>query len=210
MTTIHHTLKTGDLLLCDNLGHSGLGIFGWLIKYFTYSDFSHVAMIVKDPQFTKQPLDGLFVWEAGFTDKNTKDSEDNVHKSGVQLVPYRDFISKYTGKVYVRRIECCDIDTYEHLFSTEKLRPIHDAVYDKPYDLHIHDWINLYRQVDTHPQNTERFVCSSLVGYIYSKLGILPENMDWSILTPQFFSSENTYIPLIPTVKLHAEEALHP
>jgi hypothetical protein len=36
------TLKTGDLLLCDNLEQKGLGLFGWLIKYGSQSDFSHI------------------------------------------------------------------------------------------------------------------------------------------------------------------------
>ena len=46
------TLKTGDLLLCDNLEQKGLGLFGWLIKYGSQSDFSHIAMVVVNPDFT--------------------------------------------------------------------------------------------------------------------------------------------------------------
>jgi len=200
------TLKTGDILLCDNLGHSLIDWVGWFIKYMTYSDYSHVAMIVKDPQFTKEPREGLYVWEAGKEDKTIKDIDDNTCKFGVQIVPLEQFLAKYTGKIYVRQVECEDIDTYEHIFNTEALRKIHDAVYDKPYDLVITDWINMYRQKETHPQKTDRFVCSTLLGYIYSKLGILPENMDWSLLTPSFFSSENQYLPFIQNVKLGVEK----
>ena len=46
------TLKTGDLLLCDNLEQKGLGLFGWLIKYGSQSDFSHIGMVVVNPDFT--------------------------------------------------------------------------------------------------------------------------------------------------------------
>ena len=209
--TVSHSyehLKTGDLLLCDNLGHSGLGLFGWLIKYFTYSDYSHIAMIIKDPQFTKEPLDGLFVWEAGFTSSDVNDAEDNIHKSGVQIVPLSTFLQKYEGKVYVRKIETPDIDTYEHIFNTESLRKIHDVVYDKPYDLVLSDWLSIYAQHDKKPQKTNRFVCSSLVGYIYSKLGLLPSTIDWSILSPAFFSSDNKSFPLVAGFSLHKEKEI--
>ena len=43
-------LKTGDLILCDDLSYSDWGLFSWFIKFMSKSDFSHIAMIVKDPE----------------------------------------------------------------------------------------------------------------------------------------------------------------
>ena len=40
-------LKTGDLLVCDDLQHDNWGLFSWFIKFMTMSDFSHVGMVVK-------------------------------------------------------------------------------------------------------------------------------------------------------------------
>ena len=88
-------LKTGDLLLCDDLQYSSWGLFSWFIKFMTKSDFSHVGMIVVDPVFTDVPLKGAYVWMSGISD--VPDPEDNTKKFGVQLVPYDHFITTYGG-----------------------------------------------------------------------------------------------------------------
>ena len=99
-----NTLKTGDLLLCDNLEQKGLGLFGWLIKYGSKSDFSHIAMVVVNPDFTylDKPLKGVYVWQSGTA--QIPDAEDGKRKIGVQLTPIIDFITTYKGKIYLRRL----------------------------------------------------------------------------------------------------------
>lgn len=37
-----------------------------MIKYSTYSVYAHVRIIVKDPQFTKNPLKVIYLWESGY------------------------------------------------------------------------------------------------------------------------------------------------
>ena len=182
-------LKTGDLLLCDDLQYSSWGLFSWFIKFMTKSDFSHVGMIVVDPVFTDVPLKGTYVWTSGISD--VPDPEDNTKKFGVQLVPYDHFITTYGGKIYVRRIEFEGTDKYTQIFSNEKLKEIHKVVYDKPYDIVVTDWIEAYCKKDPNPQKTSRFFCSAFIGYVYTKLTLLDEGLDWSILYPSYFSSEN-------------------
>ena len=302
------TLKTGDILLCDNLEHKNLGFFGWFIKFMTYSDFSHIGMIVKNPQFTQKPLDGIYVWHSGSS--NVPDADDGVTKVGVQFTPFLDFVNNYKGKIYLRRIkyhnkygkneedlcdetkDLCDEtkdsynnninnyihfdesktsyisyassiyrwpitimkktinalnplkivnkfknnnyimneiitdDTsinnytnyeikksqqyYENIFTNEKLRKIYEIVYDKPYDLHISDWIEAYCKKDPDPQKTSRFWCSALTAFIYTKLCLFPDNLDWSIMTPSFFSSENSSLNniFIKNIMLENEELI--
>ena len=53
------------------------------------------------------------------------------------------------------------------------------------------DWIEGYLQKDHDPQKTNRFWCSALIGYIYTKLGILNSDTDWSILRPCDFSEDS-------------------
>ena len=98
------SLKTGDLLLCDNLEQKGLGLFGWLIKYGSQSDFSHIGMVVVNPDFTyvDKPLKGVYVWQSGTA--QIPDAEDGKRKIGVQLTPIVDFITTYKGKIYLRRL----------------------------------------------------------------------------------------------------------
>ena len=274
------SLKTGDLLLCDNLEQKGLGLFGWLIKYGSQSDFSHIAMVVVNPDFTylDKPLKGVYVWQSGTA--QIPDAEDGKRKIGVQLTPIVDFITTYKGKIYLRRLhvhtaeDCIENNTtivniganiganigtgstalvarnrnlvkntfintfgyiysgfsilkylfyksnarndndiesnqdsldthkhrYRHLclhyhtenpFTHEKMKEIHDCVYNKPYDIVVRDWIEAYCKKDPDPQKISRFWCSALAAFIYTKVGLLDEKTDWSIIRPSFFSSEN-------------------
>lgn len=265
------TLKTGDLLLCDNLEQKGLGLFGWLIKYGSQSDFSHIAMVVVNPDFTylDKPLKGVYVWQSGTA--QIPDAEDGKRKIGVQLTPIVDFITTYKGKIYLRRLRVhfaedsiennttmVTIDTgstavvdsnrnqnhnqnlliktfsntfgyiysgynilkylfyksnqpldnkdeHEHdreskhtnqyhtenPFTHEKMKEIHDSVFNKPYDIVVRDWIEAYCKKDPDPQKISRFWCSALAAFIYTKVGLLDEKTDWSIIRPSFFSSEN-------------------
>lgn len=191
---LEQTLRTGDLLLCDDLQYGSWGLFSWLIKFATKSDFSHIGMIVKDPDFTETPLKGTFVWTSGISD--VPDPEDNQKKFGVQFIPFKHFIQTYGGKIFLRRIHFEHPDEYHTIFNTNILKEIHQVVYDKPYDVVITDWIEAYCKKDPKPQKTSRFFCSALIGYIYTKLTLLDENTDWSILYPSFFSSENKTLSL--------------
>ena len=68
------------------------------------------------------------------------------------------------------------------------MQDIHSVVYDKPYDIVPKDWIEAFFKKDDHPQKTDRFWCSALVGYIYTRVGVLTPETDWSMLTPNDFS----------------------
>lgn len=197
-------LKTGDLILCDDLGYKDWGLFSWFIKFMTKSDFSHVGMIVKDPDFTDPPMKGIYVWMSGTS--YFPDAEDNTMKFGVQFVPYHEYVTTYTGKLYIRKFHS---ERYDEIFTSEKLKKIHQAVYNKPYDTVIADWIEAYCKKDPHPQKTNRFVCSAFVGYIFTKLTLLPEDTDWSILCPSYFSSENPGLKLLHDSQLSTEELIH-
>ena len=206
MSKISGALKTGDILLCDNLEYKSWGLFSWFIKFMTKSDFSHVGMIVVDPEFTDVPLKGTYVWTSGISD--IPDPEDNTKKFGVQFIPYEHFISTYSGKIYVRRIEFKDTEKYEKIFNNEKLKEIHKVVYDKPYDIVVTDWIEAYCKKDRHPQKTSRFFCSAFLGYVYTKLSLFDETLDWSILYPSYFSSENNTLSLLHDAILSKEHQI--
>jgi hypothetical protein len=55
-------LKTGDLLVCDDLQHDDWGLFSWFIKFFTKSDYSHVGMIVVDDESRVKGRIRVDVW----------------------------------------------------------------------------------------------------------------------------------------------------
>ena len=161
-------------------------------------------MIVKDPDFTDPPVKGVYGWMSGTS--NVPDAEDGTKKFGVQFVPYDEYVRTYGGKLYLRKLHSA---RYYELFTTERLKQIHQVVYDKPYDTMLTDWIEAYCKKDPRPQKTSRFVCSAFIGYIYTQLNLLPEDTDWSILYPNFFSSENPSLRLRHDAHLSREELIH-
>ena len=54
----------------------------------------------------------------------------------------------------------------------------------------LKDWLEAIERKDDHPQKTDRFWCSALVGYIYTKAGLLKEDTDWSVLRASDFSKK--------------------
>ena len=180
-------LKTGDLLLFESKPHNPIDILDAIIRYFTKSKLVHIGMILKDPSFISPPLKGLYLWESSW--EGTPDPQDNKTKLGVQITPIKqiltDFDKKNNGKIYIRQIQC-----NPELFSNENLSKIHKIVYNKVYDIEIQDWVEALVKKDPFPQKTDRFWCSALVGYIYTKCGILNKDTDWSILRPSDFSED--------------------
>jgi len=178
-----YNLKTGDLLLFDCENYSGSGFISYFIKKFTQSNISHVAMVLKDPDFIDPSLKGYYLWESGY--EGTLDPQDNKKKFGVQITPFHEKYNSYKkeGSIYIRRVDCS-----ESLFSCENLKKVHDVVHNKRYDVNIIDWIEGMELKDNDPQKTDRFWCSALIGYIYTQCGLLVPGTDWSILRPSDFT----------------------
>jgi hypothetical protein len=177
--------KTGDIILFNTTS----GWFAKMVEYFTNSLYSHVGMIVKDPEFTEKPLVGLYFWES--SREVFPDAEDNEIKLGVEIVDLEKILQHNTN-LYYRKLVLEDGFELDH----KKLAEIHKVAHNKPYDYNILDWILAWFKTDITSQKTDRFWCSALVGYIYTKLGLLPEDTDWSILTPKDFSTEKSGFPL--------------
>ena len=178
-----NNLQTGDLLLFTEKTKGILAPLIGLIKWGTHSDFTHVAMVLKDPTFLHPSLKGTYVWESSWEGK--PDPQDGKIKLGVQITPLAEIMDAYKnlGHVFVRKM-----NSPSDTFNDEVLSKIHDVVYNKPYDIVPLDWVEALFQKDIHPQKTSRFWCSALVAYIYTTCGILNKETDWSIARPSDFS----------------------
>jgi len=93
-----------------------------------------------------------------------------------------------------------------------KLTQIHNDLKDKPYDLDILDFICADKNVETSDswfsgfsKKKNTFFCSAMVGYIYCKLGLLPENTEWSKCEPKTFSEQNSFLKLEMDASLEPE-----
>ena len=196
-------LKTGDLLLFDYKKKGLFGVFTSAIKYFTHSEFSHIAMVLKDPTFLHPSLKGYYVWESSWEGK--PDPQDGKIKLGVQITPFEEIYNAYKNdksSIFVRRIS----KNSEKFFTPENLEDIHKVVYDKPYDIVPKDWVEAAFGKDSNPQKTDRFWCAALVGYIFTKCNILKSDTDWSKLSPSDFSSEKNSVEFINDISLEPKE----
>ena len=185
-----YNFETGDIILFNERK----SMISRIIDFFTYSEFSHIGIIIKDPTFTPEPLEGLYLLESTGV-KDGIDVEDDEEKIGVQLRKLDDVISLYDGDIIWRHLNIeRDDDFYE------KLTKIHSIVHNKTYDFNPEDWIkNMFNIHYGKIQQTNSFVCSALVSFVYACLGVLPENTDWCLIRPCDFSSwkKNTRIECV-------------
>ena len=178
-------LETGDLLLFH-----GTSILSTILEYFGRSKYSHIGMIIKNPKFLNDKLkDGLYVLESSYGYK--PDEEDHQIKFGVQLHKLEDIYKPNT--IYVRKLKNIIRDDIFY----EKLKNIHNIIHNKPYDLHIMDWImaeeNISKPISINPlwKITNRFWCSALISYVYLRLGWVSD-VNWSLVAPCEFSSKES------------------
>jgi hypothetical protein len=177
-------MKTGDLILFNGNEGGFWKIFASALRWGTHSNYTHVAVILKDPAFLHPNLKGTYVWESSWEGK--PDPQDGKIKLGVQITPLHEILETYKstgGTALLREVKC----SAAH-FSEENLKRVHDVVYRKPYDIVPLDWVEGLVQKDPNPQKTSRFWCSALVGYIYTQCGLLETDTNWSILRPSDFS----------------------
>ena len=193
-------LKTGDLILFNSHPKGLLNILSNMIRFSTHSNYTHIGLILKDPIFIDPNLKGLYVWESGW--EGMPDPQDNEIKLGVQITPFEEIINNSKGaEISIRQVNCP-----LNIFTKDKLKEIHSVVYKKPYDILPQDWLPALFRKDLHPQKTDRFWCSALVGYIYTKLGLLVKETDWSILRPCDFSIMGEYVKFNEGCSLSKEE----
>ncbi len=180
------SLDTGDVLL-----FAGTSWLSKMVEYFGVSRYSHVGIVVKNPKFLNPELeDGIYILESSFN--NTPDSEDHQYKLGVQIHHINDVLKEFSpGSVFVRHIDIERDETFYNKFST-----IHKEIHNKPYDLDINDWLYaklnllLPLPIETEFRKTTTFWCSALVSYVYCELGWIERDVNWTLIAPREFSSD--------------------
>jgi len=172
-------METGDLILYkEPTGYSNWWLFDRFVSAFTHSPWVHVGLVLKDPEWLG--LRGTYIWESGWT--NIPDSVDKVRKFGVQVVPLDERIDK--GTTYYRKYLGPKLEG-------QVLNDVYSEVVNKPYDVDPIDWVEAFIGYDLEPQKESRFWCSALVGCILTKMGVLDEDTDWSIMSPKDLSSSS-------------------
>ena len=182
-------LNTGDILLFRHSTKQEIlswyeyieGFLTWIIGAATESPFTHVGIVVKDPEFIDKK--GLYVLESTY--EGLPDSEDDKIKLGVQLIPIEECFANNYSDIYWRKLDCVRDESFY-----KKFMEAHDIVHNKPYDLNPIDWIKAFFEIDLgDEQRTNTFWCSAMVSYIYVRFGFLDEKTPWTIMYPSQLSS---------------------
>lgn len=183
------TMNTGDILLFH-----GTSCLSCCIECLSCSSYSHVGMVLRDPIWLPK---GLYVLESSKI-TNIADVEDHKMQSGVQIHPFEEVVTQPGCTIYVRHLNITRDDAFQELMAT-----IHSEVHAKPYDMNLYDWVcaeyNLSHRIPTSAtfQEHNQFWCSALVAYVYCRLGVLPSDINWSIIAPKSFSSKEGSLPFL-------------
>lgn len=171
---IRDSLKTGDIVLFSGKGGISAGI-----KWFTFSQWSHVGMVVKSEL-------GIMLWEST-TLTNIADAETGKETKGVQLVALSERLKKYQGEVAVRRLSH-DVGATAMV----KLAELRNKVRGRPYEKSKLELIkSAYDLVSGHNQeDLSSLFCSELVAEAYQCMGLLGEQKGSNEYTPKDFSEK--------------------
>ena len=196
---MYNYLNTGDLILFSE----DYGFVANLIKWYTNSKWTHVGIVLKNPTYISPDLKGYYLLECGYNDfKNI----DGNYYYGVQIVDLEKKITSYDGLVCYKKLK-------KHLDKNileNTLKNIYNTVKNKPYDVNLYDFLCLNMKIQKNinydnfifdyinnfffnHKKTDKFICSSLVAYIFVELGLLPSNVNWSECEPVTFSDDNSY-----------------
>jgi len=175
-------MDTGDIIL-----FSTNKWYSELIEIGDECVYSHCGIVLKDPTYIDPSLNGLYLLESGM--EPFRDVVDHQYHFGVQIVPLIDVVNEYVikkeGSMFHRSLEYKRDKDFE-----EKLVEIYKVVKDKPYNCDPFDWLEaLFGFHFFDRKITSRFWCSALVGYVYVKLGLIQDSIDWSLITPREWSS---------------------
>jgi hypothetical protein len=175
-------LETGDIILFStNRWYSDV------IEYADDTLFSHCGIVLVNPTYIDASLNGIYLLESGV--EPFPDSTDNKYHFGVQIVPLIKVINEYVlrkaGNLYHRKLVCNRDKSFER-----NLVRAYGIVKDKPYNCDPIDWIEALFGIHWFDrQITSRFWCSALVAYIYVQLKIVDSNIDWTLVTPREWGS---------------------
>ena len=174
-------MNTCDILLMRGRYDTLWGWWTYIIHVVTRTEWTHVGMVLKNPIYIdKKYNDGLYILESG--------SEPFSEKFGVQVTKLDDMINAniYSHMSYRTLTWDTDIDIHE------RLKIILNVTEDKPYDINIINMLGILfkSKYMITPRKLDAFVCSTLIAFVYTELGIMAPDTNWSFFTPKNFSNK--------------------
>ncbi len=169
--------QTGDIILFA--GESSF--LDRAISWFTGSRYTHVGMVIRDPPGLPR---GVHVIESSL--EATPNEETGRRTLGVQIQPLAAILSAH-GTASIRELRMKNEGERADL--TREVAEIERRVDGKPYDLNPGDWlraeIRILEPKVIWEQQDHSFWCSALVAYVYVRLGLLPQDIPWTLVSPK-------------------------
>jgi len=169
-------LKTGDILL-----FSANGLYSNVVKTFTRSKWSHVAMVINDDKY-----DELAIFESN-SEKDAQDLLTGDYEEGVRLVCFNERINAFNGKVSVRRLEGALLNNQ----LIEALDHLMAKIMNKPYEKSKAQLLGAVPKsplIGNKKEDLSTLFCSELVAEAYQELGLLPCDIPSNTYVPSDFS----------------------
>ena len=195
---IYDTLLTGDIVLFSGAN----SIISNIVQITTSSIWTHVGIVIKDPDFlikSEGEKKGLYLLNS---DGNYElDIESNTYRYGVQLVDLKKKVDNYEGLVTVRHLLKVNEkhDMKENERRNNMFKSAYQTVFEKSYDYipinlivtYLHNNGYLFADNWINCRHTDYMFCSALVAYLFTITGILEKNTKWSMCMPNFFTLEH-------------------
>ena len=178
-------METGDILLFESNYTGAFGWWAWVVSFVTRSKWSHVAVILQDPTYIDESYKGIYVLESG--------SEQWADNWGVIVSPLERILDDKTHKRVVHR------KLYNAEIPKAKLEVLYTTIINKRYVTNPIELaaIEFKSKWLANPRELDKFVCSTLVAYVYTALGLMPRITNWFFYEPCDFSETNKGLKLV-------------
>jgi len=202
---IPNCLKTGDILLFNGQNYW----FSSIVEWCTWSDYSHIGIVLKDPTYISENLKGYYLLESG--QERYPDAVEHKIRFGVQIVDLQKVIDLYDGRIFYRQLNLnTPIETKAQLPLSSRiaksLSQIWPKIKDDSYDYNPWDLLKVESHLNVgNNRRTDVFFCSALTTFIYHLAGLFKNSeICWDLIEPRDYAPnskiEKDY--LLPNIEL--------
>ena len=215
MTTIPSFLETGDILLFNGQNYW----FSSVVEWFTWSDYSHIGIVLKDPVYINKDLKGYYLLESG--SEKFPDAVEHKIRFGVQIVNLQKVLDLYDGRIFYRQLITRSTSQETEGLSdkiAKVLTQIWPKIKDDSYDYNPWDLIKVESHLNVGDnRRTDRFFCSALTTFIYNLAGLFKDpEICWDLIEPRDYAPNSRIeneelipdVQLGPLVQLETKSAL--
>ena len=179
------SLETGDIILFSRPNSCFKNPFSFCISCCTFSKYSHVGMVLKDPMFVKEGMHGYYILDSTAWE-TTKDVETDQIDFGVQVRDLPQVIKEYGGKVYIRKL---NVERDARFYA--QLAKLYGQTMHTDYCLDVDDYFRAWLGEDIgNTQETDSLYCSAYIAYLLAQLKVLPKKTPWMLVRPKEFGDE--------------------